>query len=91
MKIVYFGQDGVHMVQILAHSDKSFELSVAYEHLCHCCQCSDGLRAAGPGFDSRQRENFSVLHSIQTDSVSDQASYPMSTEGSFPGIKAAIT
>jgi hypothetical protein len=35
--------------------------------------------------DSRQRQYFSLLHSVQTDSGVHPASYPMATGGSFPG------
>jgi hypothetical protein len=39
-------------------------------------------------FDYRQRQDFSLFHSVQTDSVGHQASYPMGIGGDFPGGKA---
>jgi hypothetical protein len=51
-------------------------------------QYSHGLRAGGPGFDSRQDQYFSLLHSVQTGSGAHPASYPMGTGCSFPGGKA---
>jgi hypothetical protein len=33
------------------------------------------------------RQDFSLLHSVQTDSGAHQVSYPMGTGGSFPGVK----
>jgi hypothetical protein len=33
--------------------------------------------------------NFSLLHRVQTDSGAHPASYPMDTESSSPGVKAA--
>jgi hypothetical protein len=50
---------------------------------------SDGLRDGRPGFDSRQRQDFSVLHSVQTGSRAHPAFYPMGIVDSFPGDKAA--
>jgi hypothetical protein len=32
-------------------------------------------------------KDFSLLYSVQTDSETHPASYPMSTRGSFPGVK----
>jgi hypothetical protein len=46
-----------------------------------------GLRT-GVRFPTSER-NLSLLHSDQTDSGVDQASYPMGTLGSLPGGKAA--
>jgi hypothetical protein len=48
---------------------------------------SDGLRAGRPGFDSRQGQDLSLLHSVQTGPEAHPASYPMGTGGSFPGVK----
>jgi hypothetical protein len=50
---------------------------------------SAGLRAGQLGFDSLQRQNFSLLHSFQTDSGAYPASYTMGTAGSLAGGKAA--
>jgi hypothetical protein len=48
--------------------------------------------ATGYGLNARVRfpavKDFSLLHSIQTDSGAHPASYPMGTGGSFPGGKA---
>jgi hypothetical protein len=41
----------------------------------------NGLRAARPGFDSRQGQDFSLLHNVQTGSGAHPASYPMGTGG----------
>jgi hypothetical protein len=46
-------------------------------------------RWAVPGFDSRQCQEFSLLHSVPTDSGAHPASYPMGTGGSLPGDKVA--
>jgi hypothetical protein len=46
-------------------------------------------RAGRPGVDSRQGQDYSVLHSIHTASGVHQASYPMRIGGNFPGGKAA--
>jgi hypothetical protein len=43
-----------------------------------------------PGFDSRQWQGFSVLHSAQTGSEAHSASYPMGTGGSFPVVKRQV-
>jgi hypothetical protein len=48
--------------------------------------------ATGCGLDVRhsflgRTRNFSILHSFQTGSGAHPASYPMGTEGSFPGVK----
>jgi hypothetical protein len=45
----------------------------------------DGLRAGQPGMDSRQGQDVSLLHDVQTGSGAHPASYPMSTGGSFFG------
>jgi hypothetical protein len=39
----------------------------------------------------RSRRNFSLCHRVQTASGAHPASYPMSTYGYFPGVKAAGT
>jgi hypothetical protein len=41
------------------------------------------------GVDSRQEQDFSLVHSIETDSGAHPASYPMGTVGYFRGGKAA--
>jgi hypothetical protein len=48
---------------------------------------SDGLRNGRPGFDSRQGQDFSLLHNVQTDSGAHPAFSPMGTGGDFPGAK----
>jgi hypothetical protein len=50
---------------------------------------SDGLWAGQVMFDSRQRQDFSLLHSIQTGFGAHPALYPMGTGGDFPWGKAA--
>jgi hypothetical protein len=47
----------------------------------------DGLRAGQPGLVSRQRQDVSLLHNVQTGSGAHPASYPASTGGSFSGGK----
>jgi hypothetical protein len=39
------------------------------------------------GFDSRYRQVFSVLHSVQFGSGAHLASYPVGTNGFFSGVK----
>jgi hypothetical protein len=51
------------------------------------CQHSGRLVAAEPGFDSRQGKDFSLLHSVQTGSGVQLASYPMCTRDVFQGVK----
>jgi hypothetical protein len=51
-------------------------------------QYSDGLRAGGPG-SIPAVQDFSLLHSIQTSSGVNPASYTMGTGGSIPRGKAA--
>jgi hypothetical protein len=41
----------------------------------------------GRGFDSRQKQDFSLPHSVQTGSGAHPASYSIGTGGSFPGRK----
>jgi hypothetical protein len=48
---------------------------------------SDELRAGRPGFDSRQGQDFSRLHNVQTGSGAHPATYPMGTGAIFPGVK----
>jgi hypothetical protein len=50
---------------------------------------SDRLWARRPRFDSRQGEDFSLLHSVRIGIEVNSASYPMSTGGSFIGSKEA--
>jgi hypothetical protein len=45
------------------------------------------LRAGWPLFDSRQGEEFFLLHSIQTGSGNHPDSYLIDIVGSFPGVK----
>jgi hypothetical protein len=45
----------------------------------------DGLRAGQPGLDSRQGQDVSLLHNVQTGSGFHPASYPVNTGGSFSG------
>jgi hypothetical protein len=45
-------------------------------------------QSGGPGFQSRQRKDFSLLHNVQTGSGAHPASYPMHTGGDFPGRNA---
>jgi hypothetical protein len=49
---------------------------------------SDGLRTERPGFNHRQKQNFSLLHRVQTDIGTHPSSYPIGTGGDFPGGKA---
>jgi hypothetical protein len=49
---------------------------------------SDGLRAGLLGFNSSQRQDISLLHSVQTGSGTHPSSYAMGTGGFFPrGVK----
>jgi hypothetical protein len=50
---------------------------------------SDGLRAGLPKFDSRQGQDFSLVHNIQTGSGAHPASYPLVKGVLYPGGKAA--
>jgi hypothetical protein len=47
-----------------------------------------GLDDRGAEFESRQGQEFSPLHVVQTGSGAHQASYPMGTGGYFPGGKS---
>jgi hypothetical protein len=47
------------------------------------------LRAGWLEINSRQEQDFSLLHSVHTDSRAHPATYTMSTEGLFPRDKAA--
>jgi hypothetical protein len=49
----------------------------------------DGLRAEQQGFNSQQRQEFSLLHSVQTTSGAHPASYTISTRVLFAGLKLA--
>jgi hypothetical protein len=80
-----------HYLHILAHTGKgrifkicnnSFRAGVAQLY-------SDELQAGWLGFNSRQGEDFSLLHSILFGSGEHPASYPMGIKGSFPGGKVA--
>jgi hypothetical protein len=46
---------------------------------------SDGLWAGGPWFDSRQMQDFSLLHSVQTGSGAHPVSYPIRIGGKAAG------
>jgi hypothetical protein len=41
----------------------------------------------GLGFESRQGQEFSLLHIVQTGRGAHPASYPMGTWGTFPEVK----
>jgi hypothetical protein len=43
--------------------------------------------ATGYGLDDRVGQEFSLLHVIQTYPGAQPSSYPIRTEGSFPGVK----
>jgi hypothetical protein len=49
---------------------------------------SDGQRTGQVVFDAQQRQDFSLLHSIQTSSGAHLALYPMGTGGDFRWGKA---
>jgi hypothetical protein len=49
---------------------------------------SDRIPAGRPGFDSRQEQDFSMLHRVQTGSGAHPASCTVGTGGSFPRGKA---
>jgi hypothetical protein len=66
------------------------------ENSCSCCYAITELReprqltrhSERPGFYPRQvQEIFALLHGVQTGSGAHTASYPMSTQRSFPGVK----
>jgi hypothetical protein len=48
---------------------------------------SDGLQAGRPGFDFPTLQDFSLLHSVQTDSGAHPVSYLIGTGALSPGIK----
>jgi hypothetical protein len=52
---------------------------------------STGYRLDDQGVGVRvpMEQEFSLLHIVHTDTGAHPASYPMDTEGSFPGSKAA--
>jgi hypothetical protein len=52
---------------------------------------NSGLRAKWLGFSSWWGQDFSLFHSVQTNSGAHPASYPVGLGGSFPGEKAAET
>jgi hypothetical protein len=50
----------------------------------------NGLQATRPGVRfSAGSKDFSLIHSVKTNSVAHLVSYPVGTRGSFPGDKAA--
>jgi hypothetical protein len=54
------------------------------------CYCDNFVRiATAYGFDSRQEQDFSLLHSVQTESGAHSTSFPSSTRVFFTGAKAA--
>jgi hypothetical protein len=50
---------------------------------------SNGLLTGRSGFDSRQRQDVSILHSVQMGSGVHSDFYPMCNNDYFPGGKAA--
>jgi hypothetical protein len=85
-KSVYFNRTIRRQVQeysTLHVSDRS--LTVSYR----MCTCETVLRATGYGLDGPSsipgRAKISLLHSVQTCFGAHTASYPMDTEGEFPG------
>jgi hypothetical protein len=48
----------------------------------------DGILVGGLGFNSRQRQDFSFLHKVQTGSETHSVSYSMGIGGSFLGSEA---
>jgi hypothetical protein len=48
---------------------------------------SDRVWARRPGFESRQEQDFSLLHNVKTGSGARPASYPMGTGDSSPRVK----
>jgi hypothetical protein len=48
-----------------------------------------GWTIEGSGFESREGQEFSLLHVVHTGSGVHPASYPLDTGGPFPGGKAA--
>jgi hypothetical protein len=52
----------------------------------HCPWRLDGLRVGQAGLDSRQSQDVSLLHNVQTGSGPHPASYPMSA-GASGGLK----
>jgi hypothetical protein len=48
-----------------------------------------GYRQNGPGAESWQRRNWSLLHNNQTGFVAHLVSHPTGTDSNFPGGKAA--
>jgi hypothetical protein len=65
------------------------QVSVSYiPYVLVSCRYSDWLGARWLGFDSRQRQDFS-LHSVEIGSEAHSASHPMGTGCGFSGGKAA--
>jgi hypothetical protein len=50
---------------------------------------ANGQDAEGSDFESREGQDFSPLHAVQTGSGAHLASYPKGTGGSLPGGKEA--
>jgi hypothetical protein len=50
-----------------------------------------GYGLDGPGYDSRQGKEVSLLHSVKTGYGAHLASYPMGTGILSPGIKGPLT
>jgi hypothetical protein len=78
--VAYVCQDAVWLTHATA---------MAYCYYCYI-RYIEGLRAGRLGFYSRQRQHFSLLHSVQTGSGAHRASYPVGTggEGCFARGKA---
>jgi hypothetical protein len=78
-KYVTFNLQGKHlsgMKQLYGSLDSSVGIATGY-----------GWMAEGSEFESRKGEEFSLLHVVQTGCGVHPISYPMGTEGSFPGVK----
>jgi hypothetical protein len=59
-----------------------------YYQIIGIAQYSHGLWAGWPGCDSQQGQIFSLLHSVQTGSGAQPASYPVGTGSYFLGCEA---
>jgi hypothetical protein len=64
--------------------------SIEMEQLRQLSRYSDGIRAGRHGFSSRQGQDFSLLHTVQTGSGALPASSIMGIGISFPGGKAGL-
>jgi hypothetical protein len=51
-----------------------------------CSWRLDGLRAGQPGWDSRQGQDVSLIHNVETGSGAHPGSYPVSTGVLFLGV-----